>query len=67
MYKLLCTGAHPVERAWPTTQKPSERSSMQVMTRARGCMATARVKADDREPAPTGKAMKVAIGPGVIP
>jgi len=59
--------AHPVARAWPIAQKPSERSSMQVMTRARGCMATARVRADEREPAPTGSAMKVAIGPGVHP
>ena len=37
--------------AWPRAQKPSERSSIQVVMRALGCIATARVNADDLDPA----------------
>ena len=46
-------GTDPVARAWPRAQKASDLSSMHVMTHALGCMATARVRAEEREPAPT--------------
>ena len=46
-------GTDPVARAWPRAQKASDLSSMHVMTHALGCMATARVRADEREPAHT--------------
>lgn len=44
------TEACLVARAWPRAQKARERSSMQVVTRALGCIATANVSADDLEP-----------------
>lgn len=44
-------GVYPVAEACPNAQNPRERSSMQVVMRARGCMATARVKAEERDPA----------------
>ena len=43
--------AYPVARAWPRAQKAKERSSMQEVTRALGCIATASVNADDLDPA----------------
>ena len=44
-------GAYLVARAWPRAQNPKDRSSMQVVTRALGCIATANVNAEDLEPA----------------
>ena len=48
---MACGGTDPVARAWPRAQKARERSSMHVVTRALGCMATASVRAEERDPA----------------
>ena len=50
-------GADLVARACPSAQKARERSSMQVTTRALGCMATARVSGDDLDPAASNTTM----------
>ena len=48
---MACDRTDPVARAWPNAQKARERSSMHVVTQALGCMATASVRAEERDPA----------------
>ena len=49
--ELVTTAAGlPVALLCPSAQKPSDRSSMQTLSRARGCIEMARVKGEEREP-----------------
>ena len=43
-------GSHPLACPKPSAQKARERSSMQGTILARGCMAAAAVRGDEREP-----------------